>query len=60
MFRKRRVSIDLQYSLENLGRGQISLVFFFYYYVLVGRDVCASCFPRRGEGGVEAVLVEYV
>ena len=59
-FRKRWVSIDLQYSLENLGECQTSLFFFFFFNVLVGRDVCASCFPRRGEGGVEAVLVEHV
>ena len=26
----------------------------------MGRDACASCFPRRGEGGVEEVLVEHV
>ena len=59
-FRKRWMSIDLQYSLENLGGGQISLGYFFVLNVLMGRGVCASCFPWRGAGGVEAALVEHV
>ena len=41
-FRKRRVSIDLQYSLESLDGGQISLgcFFFIYMYLWEGMFVC--------------------
>ena len=47
VFRRRRGSIALQYSLEYLVGGQISLGFFFLFLdVLVGRGGCASCFPR--------------
>jgi hypothetical protein len=54
------VSIALQYSLEYLVGGQISLGYNFFLYVLVGRGVCALWFPRGGECGVKVVLVKLV
>jgi hypothetical protein len=38
----------------------ISRLRVFVLGVLVGSDFCASCFPHRGDGGVEVVLVELV
>jgi len=59
--RIRWVSIDLQYFLEKFRWGpDISRLNVLILNVLVGMDVCASCFPRRGEGGVEDVLMAHV
>ena len=55
------MSIDLQYSLENLGGGQTSLGIFFLFSMYWWKGTfSASCFPRRGKGGIEAVLVDHV